>query len=53
MVNDDLDECLLEIRSIVEQGEAPAPPEQDAEGMRRTIVELLEGEYSAYLQDSE
>lgn len=53
VVNDDLDECLLEIRSIVEQGEAPAPPEQDAEGMRRAIVELLEGEYSAYLQDSE
>lgn len=53
VVNDDLDECLSEIRGIVERGEAPALPEQDAEGMRRTIVELLEGEYSAYLQDSE
>ncbi len=53
VVNDDLDECLSEIRGIVEREESPAPPEQDADGMRRRIVELLEGEYSAYRQDSE
>ena len=53
VVNDDLDECLSEIRGIVERDEAPAPPEQDAEDMRRGIVALLEGEYSAYRQDSD
>lgn len=53
VVNDELDACLSEIRSIVERDEAPAPPEQDAEGMRRAIVELLESEYSAYRHDSE
>ena len=53
VVNDDLDECLSEIQGIVERDEAPAPPEQDADGMRRRIMELLEGEYSAYRQDSE
>lgn len=53
VVNDDLDECLLEIRDIVERDEAPAPPEQDAVDMRRRIVDLLDSEYSAYRQDSE
>lgn len=53
VVNDDLDECLLEIRDIVERDEAPAPPEQDAVHMRRRIVDLLDSEYSAYRQDSE
>jgi guanylate kinase len=53
VVNDDLDECLAEIRGIVERDQAPASPEQDAEGMRRGIVELLEGDYSVYRQDSE
>lgn len=53
VVNDDLDECLLEIRDIVERDEAPAPPEQDADDMRRRIVDLLDSEYSAYRQDSE
>lgn len=52
VVNDDLDECLLEIRDIVERDEAPAPPEQDADDMRRRIVDLLDSEYSAYRQDS-
>ena len=53
VVNDDLDECLLEIRGIVERDEAPAPPEQDADDMRRRIVDLLDSQYSAYRQDSE
>lgn len=53
VVNDDLDECLLEIRDIVERDEAPAPPEQDAVDMRRRIVDLLDSEYSAHRQDSE
>ena len=52
VVNDDLDECLLEIRDIVERDEASAPPEQDADDMRRRIVDLLDSEYSAYRQDS-
>lgn len=41
VVNDDLDDCLAEIRGIVERGEAPSPPKQDAESMRRAIAEML------------
>jgi len=53
VVNDVLDECLMEIRGIVERDEAPAPPGQDAAEMRRGIAGLLDGEYSAYQQHSE
>ena len=53
VVNDDLDECVSKIRNIVEQQELPAFHEQDAEQMRREIVELLEGYYNMYRHDSE
>jgi len=53
VVNDELDDCLADIRGIVERDEAPAPPEQDAESMRRGIVELLDSVYGTYRQDSE
>jgi hypothetical protein len=53
VVNDDLDECVSKIRNIVEGQEPPAFHEQDAEQMRREIVELLEGYYNMYRQDSE
>ena len=53
VVNDDLDECVSKIRNIVEGKEPPAFHEQDAEQMRREIVELLEGYYNMYRQDSE
>tara|TARA_Y100001970_G_scaffold289529_1_gene420236 strand:+ start:818 stop:1474 length:657 start_codon:yes stop_codon:yes gene_type:complete len=53
VVNDDLDECVSKIRNIVEQQELPAFHEQDAEQMRREIVELLKGYYNMYRHDSE
>jgi guanylate kinase len=46
VVNDDLDECLAEIRAIVEDaGESPDPPEQDAEHFRTEIGRILRDEY--------
>ncbi len=53
VVNDDLDECLLEIRAIVEEGAAPEPPEQDAESFRGEIRRILADEYGANEQDNE
>ena len=46
VVNDDLDECISEIRAITEgQGEVPDSPEQDAEQFRTEIVRILRDEY--------
>ena len=53
VVNDDLDECLAEIRGIVENGAAPEPPEQDAESFREEIRGILEAEYSEFEQYNE
>lgn len=53
VVNDDLDECLGEIRAIVERGAAPGVPEQDAESFRTGIARILADEYSEYLKVSE
>ena len=53
VVNDDLDECLAEIRAIVEDGVAPEPPEQDAESFRAEIRRILEDEYDETRQDNE
>ena len=53
VVNDDLDECVSEIRNIVEGQEPTVFYEQDAEQMRREIVKLLEGYYNMYQKDSE
>jgi guanylate kinase len=50
VVNDDLDECLAEIRGIVENGDAPAPPEVNAGRFREEIARILADEYSAYLK---
>ena len=51
VVNDDLEECLAEIRGIVEKGAAPAAPEQDAERFRSEIARVLGEEYGPYAQD--
>lgn len=51
VVNDDLEECLAEIRGIVEEGAAPAAPEQDAETFRSEIARILDDEYGPYAQD--
>lgn len=53
VVNDDLDECLAEIRAIVEVGAAPEPPAQDAESFRAEIRRILEDEYGETRQDNE
>ena len=53
VVNDDLDECLAEIRAIVENGTAPEPPKQDAEAFRAEIRRILEDEYGEIPQDNE
>ena len=53
VVNDNLEDCVSVIRGIVERGELPAPHKQDAEQMRHEIVELLEGYYNLYRQDSQ
>jgi guanylate kinase len=50
VVNDDLDECLEEIRAIVEEGAAPEPPPQDAGRFRADIARLLDGDYSEYVK---
>lgn len=48
VVNDDLRECLDEIRAIVEEGAAPAAPETDAGHLRAEIARILEAEYGEY-----
>jgi guanylate kinase len=53
VVNDDLDECLGEIRAIVESGAVPEAPEQDAESFRAEIGRLLYEEYGGIAQDNE
>ena len=53
VVNDDLDECLREIRAIAETGAAPEPPEQDAESFREEIRGILEAQYGEIEQDNE
>lgn len=53
VVNDDLDECLGEIRAIVESGAVPEAPEQDAESFRAEIGRLLSEEYGGIAQDNE
>jgi len=46
VVNDDLDECLDEIRRIVEgRGPPPAEPLQDADRFRTEILRILRDEY--------
>ena len=52
VVNDDLDECLEEIRAIVEEGTAPEAPEIDAHRLREEIAGILEREYGPYVQDN-
>ncbi len=50
VVNDDLDDCLGEIRRIAEGGGADTvAPEQDAEGFRAEISRILAEEYAEYL----
>jgi guanylate kinase len=50
VINDDLDECLGTIRSIVENGEGTnASLEQDAEELRAGIARLLTDEYADYV----
>ena len=51
VVNDDLDECLAEIRGIVEQGTEPEAPELDADHFREEVARILESEYGPYMQD--
>ena len=51
--DDDLDECLMEIRAIVENGAAPVAPEQDAESFRAEIARILSDEYADYLKVTE
>lgn len=51
VVNDDLDECLEEIRGIVERGTEPEVPELDAEHFREEVARVLESEYGPYVQD--
>lgn len=54
VVNDDLDECLDEIRVIVEgRGEGAPVPEQDVDGFRAQIARILEDEYAEYLNVTE
>jgi len=51
VVNDDLDDCLAEIREVVEgDGGAPTPPMQDAASFRADITRVLADEYSEYLK---
>lgn len=52
VVNDDLDECLEEIRAIVEEGRAPEPPRLNADHFRTEIAAILAADYGAYVQDN-
>lgn len=51
VVNDDLDECVGEIRGIVETGEEPEAPELDADHFRAEIARILDSEYGQFVQD--
>ncbi|MDX1495228.1 MAG: hypothetical protein R3253_14270, partial [Longimicrobiales bacterium] len=51
VVNDDLDECLDEIRGIVEEGAEPEAPELDAGHFRAEIARILDAEYGEYTQE--
>jgi len=53
VVNDNLDECLGEIRAIVEEGARPEPPEVDVGRLRDEIARVLKAEYGEYVQDNE
>lgn len=53
VVNDDLDECLEEIRRIVEAGAEPEAPVQDAGDFRAQIARILDEEYSEHVQHNE
>ncbi|MDH3270483.1 MAG: guanylate kinase [Gemmatimonadota bacterium] len=53
VVNDDLDDCLAEIRAIVEEGVAPELPEFDAAHFRAEIARILRIEYGQYMQHNE
>jgi guanylate kinase len=50
VINDNLDECLGTIRSIVENGEdTNASLKQDAEQLKAEIARLLIDEYADYV----
>lgn len=51
VVNDDLEECLEEIRRIVGEGAEPDAPELDADHFRAEIARILESEYGQFAQD--
>lgn len=51
VVNDDLDECLDEIRAIVEKGITPEAPELDAGRFREEVSRILQAEYGEYTKD--
>jgi guanylate kinase len=52
VVNDDLEECLDEIRRIVEGREPPPePPPYDVERLRAELDRILHEEYRDHLQD--
>ncbi len=53
VVNDDLDDCLAEIRAIVEEGVAPEPPEVDAERFRAEVGRILRSRFGETTQDDE
>ncbi|MBT8489022.1 MAG: guanylate kinase [Gemmatimonadetes bacterium] len=53
VVNDDLDQCLAEIRGIVEEGVEPEAPELDADHFREQVARILDSEYSPYVQDQQ
>jgi guanylate kinase len=52
VVNDDLKECLDEIRRIVDgRGPPPEPPVQDADYFRKEIARIVRDEYAEYVKD--
>lgn len=54
VVNDDLEECLGEIRRIVEErGPPPEPPVYDTERIRTEVERILREQYGEYLKDPE
>ena len=53
VVNDDLDECLAEVRAIVEEGASPEAPQLDAGRLRVEIARILSSDYAEYMQDNE
>jgi len=54
VVNDDLDECVGDIRGIVQGGREPqSVPEQRVEEFRAEIARILEDEYAEYVNSTE